>query len=754
MKRLILLLAMLAGIPAAAQSDAEVVQVVFIAASGSAARGTLDEYSYSAAQVAAEELAAEQDAIEAADGTTYEIEVVVVRAADEDEAREAYQDAVDDGASAVLASNSKVIQDALLGLARLPIPVLYTALDDENPAGALKVSPDLQAFITAAADYLIDERGREAIAVLNADTVDAEDGADDFERIAGADAIALRAVHAADETNFETTARDVRDSGADAAFIWTLDAPGRSLLRSLKDVGWEGLIVYMGVDDAFMGSAPDQAVFGGLLTPYAWWPQAANPATREFLRSMSDASEVAEINSAAYYDMIALIADSLRRTETVTRTSLGGANIEGVLGEYVNGRPTHVLLFQTDVQAEGAYRMWEAARYVGRECLTCPDYFTADTADVDEAREALFTVALLADQSGMTSEVGRHAQQAIELAMREINDAGGVIGPQNVRYVMRLAVYDVPDPTSAPSAFQRAVAEGANVILGPDTNSAIVPSALAADAAGVVQISTATGLTSAGLNTVQYLKQGRSNDRTRARAAVTYVTEELGLEKLALIVARTDWGLNIQSAVRDAVRTTEDGEIVLSLEHGTEQPDLSAFYDRIVESGAEAVLVWSIPASLATLVDTMVSNGWQGTVVYGYTTPELVSGQFPAPSGIDLVIPVGWWHSTTSWAGHHFALSYLDLFDEQPIEQTAAYYDSVHLIRRAIEAVGPAPAALREYLNVDTDFIGAQGRYTPDAYNTGELTQSVQILTIGGGQTKITAAARYSECPALCVRSD
>lgn len=753
-KRLILLLALLSSLPAAAQSDTELVEVVFIAASGGAARGTLDDAAYSAAQAAAAELASEADSIEAADGTTYEIEVILVRAADGDEALEAYQDAVDDGAAAVLASTSSVIQDALLDRANLPIPVLYTALDDENPAGALKLTPDLQAQIAAAADYLTDERGVESIAVLNADTVDAEDGADDFERIVGTDTVVLRAVHAADETDFEDVAREVRESGAGAAFIWTLDAPGRTLLRALDEVGWDGLIVYMGVDDTFMEGAPEPDAFGGLYTPHGWRPEAANSATREFLAVMAGAGKAADAESGAYYDMIALVADSLRRTETVTRTSLGGANLEGAQGEYVNGRPTHVLLFQTEVVPESGYRLWEAARYVSGACLTCPDTFVSDTTETDAARDALFTIALLADQTGMTAETGRHAQQAMELAIREINDSGGVIGPQNVRYALRLTTYNVPDPTSAPAAFQQALAQGANVILGPDANSAVVPTALAADISGIPQISTATGLTSASLNTVQYLKQGRSNDQTRARAAVTFVTEEREQTAIALIVARTDWGLNVQSAVRESIRSTDEGELVLSLEHGTEQPDLSVFYDQIAESGAEAILVWSIPSSLISLLDALEAHGWQGTVVYGYAIPELLDAtNIPVPPNIDLLIPVGWWPTTTHWAGREFAQDYTTLFDEQPIEQTAAYYDAVHLVRRALEAVGPAPAALRDYLSEDALFYGAQGEYQPAEYGTGELTQAVQILSIGE-QLGIAPVARYVRCSDLCERAD
>lgn len=753
MTRIAVLLAVLtlALSSAHAQADTETIRVVFIAAR-SGADSAADAAAYAAAQQAARELNEDtEDPLEATDGTRYEIAVERVQVADGEGALDAYQDALDDDADIVLASVSTAIQDALLGRASLPIPVLYFAENDSNPAAALKLAPDVQNQIDAMADYLLDERGASSIAIINADTVTADARADAFERAIGADALALRSVHAADETDFEDVARSVRDSAADAVFVWTLDAQGRALLRALDDVGWSGTVMYGDLDAEFT-EASDPALIDGLLGPAIWNAAAVSPETRAFTAQYTAQGENPPLSesSGAYYDAIYLVAETLRRTPTLTRVNLGATSFTGVQGDYTNGRPNTVRLFEVGPDAQ-----WiEAARYVNATCTTCPDFFVRDTTDIDAAREVLFNIALLADQSGTTSEVGRHAQQAIELAMREINELGGIIGPQNVRYTLRLTVYDAPDAATAPTAFERAVREGANVILGPDLNSYVVPTALAADTVGIPQIATATGLTSPSLSTLQFLKQGRANDRTRAAAAVSYVTDELQLSDLALIVGRTDWGLNVQATVREAVRATEDAELVFSAEHGPELPDLSAFVPDILDSGAEAVLVWSTPASMLSLVQALAETDWRGTLVYGYALPDLpeLAGLATIPEGVRVVLPVGWWPTATDWAGRWFADRYRELFDEEPIEQAAAYYDAVHLIRRAIETVGPAPAALQGYLTADAEFIGAQGRYDPAAYDSGELTQAVTILEWRGGQ--LVPVARYNGCDGTCERVD
>ncbi|MBK9123067.1 MAG: ABC transporter substrate-binding protein [Chloroflexi bacterium] len=734
-----------------AQDDTETIRVVFIAAR-SGTDGAADQAAYAAAQQAVREVNDnDDDPVEATDGTRYEIEIERVLVTDGDDALDAYQDALDDGADVVLASVSTSLQDALLGRASLPIPVLYFAENDSNPAAAIKLAPDVQSQITAMADYIIDERGAQSVAIVNADTVTADARADAFERAIGVGALALRSVHEADETDFSDVARSVRDSDADAIFVWTLDAQGRALLRALDDVGWSGLVMYGDIDAGFV-TASSAELIDGLLGPAAWNPTAVNPQTRAFTTEYAAGADSPTLTeeSGAYYDAISLIAETLRRTPTLSRVNLGATSFTGVQGDYTNGRPNTVRLFEI-----GAGGEWiEAARYVGAVCETCPDFFVSDTTEVNEAREVLFNIALLADQSGTTSEVGRHAQQAIELAVREINELGGIIGPQNVRYTLRLAVYDAPDATAAPAAFERAVREGANVIVGPDLNSYVVLTALAADAVGIPQIATATGLTSPSLSTLQFLKQGRSNDRTRAAAAVSFVSEELELTNLALIVGRTDWGLNVQSAVRAAVRATEDAELVFSAEHGPELPDLSVFVPDILNSGAEAVMVWSTPASMLSLVQALAETEWQGTLVYGYALPNLpeLASLASLPDGVRLLLPVGWWPTATDWAGRWFADQYRELFDEEPIEQTAAYYDAIHLIRRAIEVGGPAPAALQDFLTNDAQFIGAQGTYNPATYGTGELTQAVMILEWRDGQ--MAPAARYNACDGVCDRVD
>jgi len=712
----------------AQESESRQIAIIISSVGDDAER---DRLAYQAAVLAAEELRDSSDGIEASDDTRYTLEIRQYAAASADDAADAVEEALDDGADLIIAPLTASFREAVLSTTS-DVTVLYYAADDTAPATALKIAPSLRSQIEAAANYLTDIRALTDVAVINADTTAADTGADAFVTDIGADALAIRLTHEADQTDFASDARSIRDSGAQAAFIYTLQTPGAALVIALDEVGWDGLIVSM--------NPPASA--DGILTPVIWTASADDRASREFVSDYAARwNETPGDESAAYYDAIYLAAQALRDAESLTRSALTGAEYTGVQGEYVNGVPTSIRLIEL---SGGDSASVEAARYTAGECVTCPDIFMADTTDEDASREAVYTFALIADTD---TDTGRSIEQAVELAVREINDAGGLIGPQTVRYSLRLRTYAASTATEAAAAFGQAVQDGAGAVLGSDLNGWVLPAPFTADTVGVPYLVTATGLTSPTLATARFLLQARANDLTQARASVTYAVDTLELTQFATVVARADYGLNAARAVKDAAQATDDGEVVLSLEHAPDQSDLSNAVGQISAQRVEAVFAWTTPAALQSLLDSLAAADWNGTVFYGYLNDSLAA-KLTIPDGITLYGSTPWTPQASDWGSRTFTRAYTDLYAEAPSDLSAAYYDSVHLLRRAVEAVGSAPAAVTTWLREDADFTGVQGVYTPAAYATGELTQSVQLVRVEGGL--LLPADRYTVCPTLC----
>jgi branched-chain amino acid transport system substrate-binding protein len=724
-----LLLAFLLSTSAASAQDTESRQIAVIVSSvGSDAQR--DRLAYQAAVLAAEQLRDSSDGIEASDGTRYTLDIRQYTATSADDAADAVDEALDDGADLIIAPLNASFRDTVIDNAE-GVTVLYYAEDDTAPTVALKLAPALRTQIVAAADYLTTIRAFTDIAVVNADTTAADAGADSFATEIGADALAVRLTHEADQTDFASDARSIRDAGAQAAFVYTLEAPAAALVSALDEVGWDGVIVTV--------NPPRNA--DGLYAPVVWTAAADDAASREFVSDyIARWDENPADESAAYFDAIYLAAQALRDAEALTRTALTGAEYTGVQGVYVNGVPNTVRLIEL---GNGAGNL-EAARYADDVCTTCPSFFVADVTEEEASREAIYTFALIADTE---ADSGRAIEQAVELAVREINNAGGILGPQTVRYTLRLRTYEAGTPAEAAAAFGQAVQDGAQAVLGGDLNGWVLPAPFAADAAAVPYLVTATGLTSPTLAAARFLYQARANDLTQARAAVTYAVETLELTQFASVSARADYGLNAARAVRDAVRAADDGEIVLSLEHAPDQTDLSGLAAQIAAQSVEVVYAWTTPAAAQSLIDSLAAAGWQGTVFYGYLNDSLAA-TLTVPDGIALHGVVPWSVSALDWSSRTFAANYTDLYGEAPNDLGAAYYDSVHLLRRAVEAVGPQPLTVATWLREDADFIGVQGVYTPAQYATNELTQAVRVVRVNGGL--LVDAARYSACTDLC----
>jgi ABC-type branched-subunit amino acid transport system substrate-binding protein len=690
-----------------------------------------DRLAYQAAVLAAEQIADSSDGIEANDGTRYTLEVLRYTASSADDAADATRKALDDGADLLIAPLSASFRDAVIGAAR-NVSVLYFANDDTAPTTtALKIAPSLRSQILASANYLTAVRGFTEIAVVNADTTAAASGSDAFVNAIGSANLAIRLTHEADQTDFASDARSIRDSGAQAIFIYTLRTPATALVNALDAIGWDGVIITM--------TAPTSA--SGLYTPAIWTASADDRASRAFVKDYTARwNEAPSDDAAAFYDAVYLAAQALRQSEALTRTALTGANYSGLQGQYVSGVPDSVRL----VELSNGSGSVEAARYVGGACVTCPGFFVTDITNRTVTRDAVYTFALIADTD---SDTGRSVEQAAELAVREINDAGGLIGPQNTRYSLRLRTYEASTPAEAVAAFGQAVQDGANAVLGGDLNGWVLPAPFAADAAGIPYLVSATGLTSPTLATARALLQTRANDLTQARAAVTYAVNTLELTQFATVAARADYGLNAARALKDAVRSADDGETVLSLEHTPDQTDLSALAAQIAAQNIEAVFAWTTPAGVQSLLDGLAGQQWQGVVFYGYLNDDLAAA-LTVPDGISLYGVTPWSTAAGDWASKTFSAAYTDLYAEQPSDLAASYYDSVHLLRRAVEAVGPQPALVARWLRETAVYTGVQGVYRPADYGTGELTQSVRVVRAEGGL--LIDADRYTACPVLC----
>jgi branched-chain amino acid transport system substrate-binding protein len=233
------------------------------------------------------------------------------------------------------------------------------------------------------------------------------------------------------------------------------------------------------------------------------------------------------------------------------------------------------------------------------------------------------------------------------------------------------------------------------------------------------------------------------------QAVADYLLNVRDLKTFATVAARADYGLDAVNTFSEAVSASENGKLVARLEHELDATDFKPLAEKIAASGAQAVVAYTTQPAASALLDALNGLNWKGVFVYGYLTPDYVTSLKPN-ADIQVVGPTNWWPNAGGWASGDFANRYTARYSEAPQPQSAAYYDAVYLVAKALEKNGASSTNIQKWLTGADNFNGVQGTYSPKTYDNGELTRSVRIIRLDGGN--VVELARYDagECLIGC----
>ena len=443
----VLLVVTLLGLPLAtlaAQGNATVLTVGYIGAA-SGRQAAIDQNLYQAAVLAAEQINTSDDyGVVSDDNVRYRFDVVYYAANSAEDAADAYRNALIDGAIAVLGPEQTRLLDAIAGDDGPDLPVLVADAGDlAGEDNVFQLSSSTEAWIQAAADYLVDERHFTQIATVAVDTESAQNGADLFAVLAGDSNLALSITHAADADDLSSEAQDIVDARADALFVWTLDATGVLLLQELEALGWQGAVVYVGLDQTVIDAVGSELA-ANLIGLNPWSPAAYDAYSERFVSDYESRwGEAPAEHAAAYYDALTLLAEAVQAAgdspALIASALEDDSAIEGVQGAYVGASTDALHLIQTD--ADGATT--DLAFYEGGACLSCADITLPALTDDETEDMQPYHIALISTLAGVNAAAGNAAQQGAELAIREIETQGGVMGADGVAYDLRLGAYEL-----------------------------------------------------------------------------------------------------------------------------------------------------------------------------------------------------------------------------------------------------------------------------------------------------------------------
>jgi len=335
-------------------------------------------------------------------------------------------------------------------------------------------------------------------------------------------------------------------------------------------------------------------------------------------------------------------------------------------------------------------------------------------------------VGYLPALTGPSSSTGIGINRGIQLAVKEINDAGGIGG----RQVELISRDTQSDPTKAVNgAAELTRGQKVSVVFGPVNSGeslAVVP-LLARTNTPQVHPCWVDSLTDPQKYPMCF-RNGPTNQQIGS-AANRYVVEVLKRKKVAVISDTTGYGTASVNAYVPMLKA-RGAEVVYQGNVDAANPDLKPELLRMQSAGAEAIMPWSVNAGfLSRIINTRGQMAWDVPIV-GQTTlgsgqtkdllekPEYWAKVYPNNFRPVCYAPGGKLTDRTKAFLDRLKSAKIDMGDTL-LWWIALGYDSPRLIAEAMKNVGTEPQAIVGYLNKLKGFPGVYGdiSFTADKHD-------------------------------------
>lgn len=226
--------------------------------------------------------------------------------------------------------------------------------------------------------------------------------------------------------------------------------------------------------------------------------------------------------------------------------------------------------------------------------------------------QAEVVIGVSAAMTGRLAWIGEQGQRGAEMAVADINAAGGVLGQQ----VRVINVDDFCDPEQALAAARKLVADGVVFVVGHYCSGASIPASKVYEGAAVLQISP-------GSTNPLLTEQGRDNvfrvigrDDKQGIVAGNYLADEWGEKKIAILHDGTTYGKGLADETRKQLNKRGVTEAVYDA-YTPAKNDYSAEIAALQAAGIAVLYVGGYHAEVALIVRAARDRAYALQVISG-----------------------------------------------------------------------------------------------------------------------------------------
>ncbi len=338
------------------------------------------------------------------------------------------------------------------------------------------------------------------------------------------------------------------------------------------------------------------------------------------------------------------------------------------------------------------------------------------------------------EMTGGQAAYGTGAVRGAQLAVEEINKAGGVLGKQ----IELVALDNKSEPSESASAAQKLVDEGVIALIAPTTSSNALAMVPITNAAGIPSVSsTATNpkvtVDEKTGEVIPYSFRACFIDPYQGRVMASFVADKLQLKRVAILIDNSsDYAKGLSRFFEEAF-TARGGEIVATEAYLQKDTDFNAILAKIKTQNPEFIYVPGYYQEIGLILKQARTqgitvpfgggDGWDSPVLAEIAGFEALEGTYY--SNLYAV-------EEDNPAVLEFIKAYQAMHNETPGMHAAMTYDTMKLIAQAITDAGSEdPEAIRNALENLTTFHGMSGDMS--FTETHDAKRAAFILTFQDG---------------------
>lgn len=344
---------------------------------------------------------------------------------------------------------------------------------------------------------------------------------------------------------------------------------------------------------------------------------------------------------------------------------------------------------------------------------------------------AAIKIGYVENLTGQQATLGQYDLAGVELAIADVNAAGGVLGQK-----LELVTADArSETTGAVNALKKILAENSDIvalIVPPYTAITLAMEPIIRD----FGVPTFTGGTNTTITRMgnKWMFRNRPDDEIVARVMATFAVEDLKAKKIAIFHNSDSFGTGGAKVLQEFLKSKYGITPVAVVGHNTGDKDFSAQLMTFRMRGVDTILSYSFPIESGLLTRQIRQMGMKVNLV---GSPAMASADTlqltgKASEGVYAVadtVPVTDKHpdaKTAAFAKRYHAKA--GVFSDYG----AAYYDTVQMIAEAIRrAKSTDRDKVRAALHTLRNFDGYTQTYTVD--QQGDAVHSATVVQIKNG---------------------